>query len=84
MARQYDAAIAALSRATMTPIGPTPISPPPMPLAGRPDRARHHAAEVLRLFPAYSVSRHATGEPYKRPSDLELLTSGLRQAGLPD
>ena len=84
MTRQYDAAVAALSRAAMMPYWAHAYLAAAHALAGRPDRARHHAAEVLRLFPAYSVSRHAGGEPYKRPSDLALLTSGLRQAGLPD
>ena len=84
MTRQFDAAVAALNRATMTPYWAHAYLAAAHALGGRPDRAQQHAAEVRRLFPAYSVSRHATGEPYKRRSDLELLTSGLRQAGLPD
>ena len=84
MTRQFDAAVAALNRATMMPYWAHAYLAAAHALGGRPDRAQHHAAEVRRLFPAYSVSRHATGEPYKRRSDLELLTSGLRQAGLPD
>jgi adenylate cyclase len=53
-------------------------------LAGRPEAAKHHAAEVLRLYPGYSISRDAGREPLKRASDREHLIDGLRKAGLPD
>jgi adenylate cyclase len=84
MARQYEDAISALNRSTMMPYWAHVYLAAACAFAGRPEEAKRHADEVLRLFPTYSVSRDAAREPYKRPSDLEHLIEGLRKAGLPD
>ena len=66
MARQYDEAIAALSRATMMPYWAHAYLAAAHALARPAGRARHHAAEVLRLAPNFSIARSLTREPLKR------------------
>jgi adenylate cyclase len=84
MARQYDDAITAFDRSTVMPYWAHAYCAAASALAGRPEAAKHHAAEVLRLYPGYSISRDAGREPLKRTSDREHLIDGLRKAGLPD
>jgi TolB-like protein len=84
MTRQYDEAISAISRSTTISYWGHAYLAAAHALAGRPEQARHHAAEVLRLLPGFSVSRNIAREPFKRRSDLDHLTEGMRLAGLPD
>src|SRR5262245_44084609 len=83
-ARQYPEAIAAINRLSARAYWSHANLAAAHAYAGQPEQARHHATEVQRLFPGYSVSRHAGGEPFKRRSDLDHLLNGLRLAGLPD
>lgn len=46
--------------------------------------AREALAEVRRISPAFSLAAVRTVFTYRRPADLELLTVGLRVAGLQD
>jgi hypothetical protein len=54
------------------------------PGAGDIDRSSHHAAEVLRLMPEFSISRYVPKEPFRLSSDRKNLTEALRKAGLPE
>lgn len=83
-ARRYDDAVAAFSRS---------ISPPPWvraylaachALAGRRDRARMTAADVVLRSPGFSATLLAAREPYKRVADRQHLLDGLLKAGLPE
>lgn len=50
--------------------------------AGRLEEARTQAAEVLRIYPKWCISR---GKGlYKNPADMELVNNARRKAGLPD
>lgn len=49
---------------------------------GQLDEARHHAAEVLRVHPTFSVDHWATIPPDKDPEKLQIFIEGLRIAGL--
>jgi len=84
MIGQYDEAISAINRSTTIPYWGHAYIAAAHALADRPEQAKHHAAEVLRLLPAYSVSSYGAREPFKRRSDLDHLMDGLRLAGLPD
>ena len=55
-------------------------------LLGMEEEARHHAAEVLRLDPNFSVDRHAkfVRTLYKNPADFEPFINGQLKAGLPE
>jgi adenylate cyclase len=53
-------------------------------LTGNIDRSKHHAAEVLRLTPEFSISRFVPKELYRLSSDRKHLTEALRKAGLPE
>ena len=79
-----DEAISAINRSTTIPYWGHAYIAAAHALADRPEQVRHHAAEVLRLLPAYSVSSSGAREPFKRRSDLDHLMDGLRLAGLPD
>jgi len=83
-ARQYPEAIAAINRSSTPSYWSEAYLAAAYAHAGQSEQARRHATEVQRLFPGYSVSRHAAGEPFKRRSDLDHLLNGLRLAGLPD
>jgi TolB-like protein/Tfp pilus assembly protein PilF len=48
------------------------------------DKARQHAAEVLKSSPGFSLGYWAPTLPYKNPDDLEHYLDALRKAGLPD
>ena len=52
---------------------------------GRLDEAHAEAAEVLRLYPKYTIDGPQTRLAlFKRPEDAEHLFDGLRKAGLPE
>jgi len=51
-------------------------------LAGREDKARIEAAEVLRINPKFSLEKFAQSVTYKNQEDKERLIGALRQAGL--
>ena len=48
------------------------------------DEARRHAAETLRLEPAFTIAWFLTTEPLKLEADRRHLIEGLRKAGLPE
>jgi adenylate cyclase len=82
---QYDEAITSCERAVRR----EPNSPWPRlflaaaySLAGRDEKARIEAAEVLRINPKFSLENFAQGVTYKSQEDKERLISALRQAGL--
>ena len=51
-------------------------------LAGRDDKARIEAAEVLRINPKFSLEKFAQSVTYKDQEDKERLIGALRKAGL--
>jgi adenylate cyclase len=51
---------------------------------GSDDKARFHAAEVVRLQPDFSIADHVQGLPFKESRDREHYRDGLRKAGLPE
>jgi len=51
-------------------------------LAGRDEKARIEAAEVLRINPKFSLEKFAKSVTYKNQEDKERLINALRQAGL--
>ena len=51
---------------------------------GRIEMAKHHAAELLRTSPRFSVGYWARTLPYKNPGDRERYLDALRNAGLPE
>jgi adenylate cyclase len=51
-------------------------------LAGRDEKARIEAAEVLRINPKFSLENFAQSVTYKDKADKELLFGALRKAGL--
>jgi class 3 adenylate cyclase/TolB-like protein len=83
IARRYDDAIAALSRAPIS-FWTQAYLAACSALGEKAERARALAAEVLRLSPDFSLNRLAAKEPYKSSIDREHLISGLRKAGLPE
>jgi len=53
--------------------------------AGRPEDARRHAAELLRINPNWVIPKAGSyALPYKNEADREKLLEGYRKAGLPD
>jgi tetratricopeptide (TPR) repeat protein len=81
---QYDDAIAAFARYPSTRVwGPAYLAAC-YALTGNIDRSKHHAAEVLRLMPEFSISRYVPKELYRLSSDRKHLTDALRKAGLPE
>jgi adenylate cyclase len=48
------------------------------------DRAKYHAAEVLRLMPEFSIARFVSKESFRLSSDSDHLIQGLHKAGLPE
>jgi len=89
--RRYDESIAVnkqlLERARM---GEWPIYMPHLALAanyiqlGKEEKARFHAAEVLKTNPSYSLKAMQSRNPYKNPADMERWISPLRKAGIPE
>ena len=51
---------------------------------GSDEEAKHHAAEVLRLKPDFSIAGHVHGLPFKEPRDRDQYRDGLAKAGLPE
>jgi TolB-like protein len=84
MTHQYDDAIAAFARYPSTRFwGPAHLAAC-YALTGNISRSNHHAAEVLRLMPEFSISRFVPKELYRLSSDCKHLTDALRKAGLPE
>jgi adenylate cyclase len=53
-------------------------------LFGSDEKARQHAAEVLRLQPNFTIAGHMESLPFKEASDRETYREGLIKAGLPE
>ena len=81
---QYDDAIAAFARYPSTRVWGLGYLAACYALTGNIDRSKHHAAEVLRLMPEFSISRYVPKELYRLLSDRKHLTDALRKAGLPE
>ncbi len=84
IAHRYDEAIAALSRSRNMPYWVHVYLAASHVQMGRIDRAKDHAASVLRLIPDFSVNRFAAKEPFKHSADRDHLLDALRKAGLPE
>ena len=81
---QYDDAIAAFARYPSARFWGLAYLAACYALTGNIDRSKHHAAEVLRLMPEFSISRYVPKELYRLSSDRKHLTDALRKAGLPE
>jgi adenylate cyclase len=46
------------------------------------DEARHHAAQLMKVHPNFSIDHWSTIPPYKDQEPIERLVDGLRKAGL--
>jgi hypothetical protein len=53
-------------------------------ILGKEEKARFHAAEVLKTNPSFSLRALQSRNPYKNPADMERLIEPLRKAGLPE
>jgi tetratricopeptide (TPR) repeat protein len=84
IARRYDEAIAALSRSQNMPYWAHLYLAAAYAHTGKIDRAKDHAASVLRLIPDFSLTRFAAKEPFKHAADREHLVDGLCKVGLPE
>ena len=51
-------------------------------MMGRVEEARAQAAEVLRIYPKFSLERQAKTLRFKNPDDAERYIDALRKAGL--
>ena len=51
-------------------------------MAGHEEEARKVAAEVIKMNPQFLVESYAMTMPFKNKTDLELVISSLRKAGL--
>jgi TolB-like protein/Flp pilus assembly protein TadD len=49
---------------------------------GRMEEARHHAAQLMKAHPNFSIDHWRTVPPFKDPEPLERLIEGMRKAGL--
>jgi len=88
---RYDESIAAnkqlLERARR---GEWPAYTPHLALAvnymvlGKEEKARFHAAKVLKANPNFSLSAFQSRNPYKNPADMDRFIEPLRIAGIPD
>jgi adenylate cyclase len=52
--------------------------------SGQLEEARKEAAEVLRIYPGFTIDRYKRILTYKHPRDVEHRVDGLRKAGLPE
>jgi TolB-like protein/Flp pilus assembly protein TadD len=52
--------------------------------AGRHERAREIAQEVLTIDPSFSLAAWSTRQPYREPATLTRIVESLRTAGLPE
>ena len=84
MARQYPEAIAALERSSDPPYWAHLYMAASHAMLGNAERARHHAAETLRLKPDVTIARVVPRQSLKRDSDRAHLLEALRKAGLPE
>jgi len=84
LARQYEEALAALERSTEPPYWAHLYMAASHAMLGHAERARHHAAETLRLKPDFSIARAIERQPLRRDSDRALLLEAFRKAGLPE
>ena len=53
-------------------------------MLGREEEARNEAAEVLRLYPKFSVEAYRKRSLYKNPEDVKRFYDALLKAGLPE
>ena len=53
-------------------------------MLGREEEARNEAAEVLRLYPKFSVEAYRKKSLYKNPEDLKRFYDAMLKAGLPE
>jgi adenylate cyclase len=51
---------------------------------GRLEEARKEAAEVLRIYPGFTIESWKRTLPWRDPKDAEHVVDGLRKAGLPE
>ncbi len=71
-------------------IAPTQCGGPRVSLAaacaqlGKLEEARKEAAEVLRIYPGFTIESWQRIAPYRDPKDAEHFIDGLRKAGLPE
>jgi TolB-like protein len=84
LAERYDEAIAALNRTPTMPLWVQVYLAACHGLKGDADGARHHAAEVIRMQPGFTIRRYSEKDLYKRAEDQRKLSNGLRLAGLPE
>jgi adenylate cyclase len=49
---------------------------------GKMDEARHHAAQLMKVHPNFSIDHWRKVPPFKDPEEVERLIDGLRKAGL--
>jgi len=84
VARRYDEAVAAFSRATTAPVWVQAYLAACHAMLEQNDLAKECTAEVARRAPDFSATRLAAKEPYRRAADREHLLEGLRKAGLPE
>jgi adenylate cyclase len=84
IADRYDEAIVHLGRSRTMPPWVHAYLAASFAHTDRKDEATHHAAEVLRLAPAFSAVKFLTKEPFKHSTDRDRLLEGLRKAGLPE
>jgi adenylate cyclase len=52
--------------------------------SGRLEEARKEAAEVLRIYPGFTIESWKRTVPWRDPKDAEHFIDGLRKAGLPE
>lgn len=84
MAHQYEEAISALERSIEPPYWVHVYLAASHAMLGNGERARHHAAETLRLKPDFSVARSMRRQPLRLAADRDHLAGALRKAGLPE
>ena len=53
-------------------------------MLGREEEARYHAAEVLKVYPDWSLDFEREVYSYKNPSDMERHLDALRKLGIPE
>jgi adenylate cyclase len=84
MAHQYEEAIAALERSTEPPYWVHVYLAASHAMLGNDGRARHHAAETLRLRPDFTIARSLSRHALRSASDREHLAEAMRKAGMPE
>ena len=84
LARQYKEAIAALERSNEPPYWAHLYMAASHAMLGNAERARHHAAETLRLKPDFTIARAIERQPLRRDSDRAHMLEAFRKAGLPE